>query len=164
MLATRGKAVFAATPSTNEVRKMKSFIRETRRKDKALTRIREDLDDWSAGRSTPVQRFFVTAWVFMILTGGGLFLHYWPAWGWIFLAAWSALSNLLLRKLIPRKTESWEAVFDETLSSYKPVNQAAWERLKLQVEREGLTLAAVRSWFQEEAISVWPEERASRNA
>jgi hypothetical protein len=143
---------------------MKSFIRETRRKDKALTKIREDLDDWSAGRSTPVQRFFVTAWVFMILTGGGLFLHYWPAWGWIFLAAWSALSNLLLRKLIPRKTESWEAVFDETLSSYKPVNQAAWERLKLQVEREGLTLAAVRSWFQEEAISVWPEERASRNA
>ncbi|HHE8494908.1 hypothetical protein [Enterobacter ludwigii] len=91
-------------------------------------------------------------------------MHYWPAWGWIFLAAWSALSNLLLRKLIPRKTESWEAVFDETLSSYKPVNQAAWERLKLQVEREGLTLAAVRSWFQEEAISVWPEERASRNA
>ena len=141
---------------------MKSFIREAKRKDNALTKIREDLDDWSAGRSTPVQRFFVTAWVFMILTGGGLFLHYWPVWGWIFLAVWFVLSNLLLRKLIPRKTESWEAVFDDMLSSNKPVNQAAWEKLKLQVEREGLTLTAVKSWFQEEAMSVWPEERTAK--
>ncbi len=138
---------------------MKSYIREAKRKDKALTRIQEYLDDWSAGRSTPVQRFFAAAWVLMILSGGALFLHYWPAWGWIFLAAWFVLSNLLLRKLIPRKTESWEAVFDQTLSSYKPVNQAAWESLKLQVEREGLTLAAVRSWFQEEAMSVLPEKK-----
>lgn len=98
----------------------------------------------------------------MILTGGGLFLHYWPVWGWIFLAVWFVLSNLLLRKLIPRKTESWEAVFDDMLSSYKPVNQAAWEKLKLQVEREGLTLTAVKSWFQEEAMSVWPEERTAK--
>jgi Flp pilus assembly protein TadB len=81
---------------------MKSFIREAKRKDNALTKIREDLDDWSAGRSTPVQRFFVTAWVFMILTGGGLFVDYWPVWGWFFLAVWFVVCNLVLRKLIPR--------------------------------------------------------------
>ncbi|MHA1163778.1 hypothetical protein [Enterobacter ludwigii] len=99
-------------------------------------------------------------WLVMYLGAGWPALAYCqPLWALGFLVVWFFPSQWICSRIVPRHNESWAEVFDRMLSAYEPLNLPAWEHLKRQAETEGLTASNVSSWYQEEAMSVWPEKK-----
>ncbi|EFI3647410.1 TPA: hypothetical protein R4200_004359 [Enterobacter hormaechei subsp. oharae] len=135
-------------------------MREEKRNNDLLRKMRMHIADWETGRPTPAgSKYMFLGFVIFLCAGGPVLSYCPPLWALGILIVWLFLTQWICRRIVPRYNESWEEVFDRMLSAYEPLNLPAWEHLKRQAETEGLTASNVRNWYQLEAMSTWPEKK-----
>lgn len=106
-------------------------MRDEKRNNSLLRKMRVHIAEWEAGRPTPQGNKYIFLWLatFIVVLVATVSVFRPSLFALCFLIA-GFLGQKIFKRIIPRYNESWEEVFDRLLSDYEPLNLSAREHLE----------------------------------